>query len=120
MPDVVVVGAGVAGLTAGWALSEMGMDVRVLEQGTRVGGVIVTDKVGGFVIDGGPDSLLVQKPAGVELCRQLGIADRLMPTRPPRTAFVVREGRLVPLPHGSVLGLPTRVRPYISTRLFSW
>jgi oxygen-dependent protoporphyrinogen oxidase len=120
MPEVVVVGAGIAGLTAAWALAGAGVDVVVLEQGPRTGGVIVTDTVDGFVIDGGPDALLAQKPAGVELCRDIGIAERLVPTLPPRTAFVVRKRRLMAIPEGSYLGLPTRVRPFVTTPLFSW
>ncbi len=124
MPDapreVIVVGAGIAGLTAAWALMRMGVDVLLLEEKRRVGGVIVTDAVDGYVIDGGPDSLLVQKPAGLELCGELGISDQLMHTKPPRTAFVVRDRRLVPLPEGSYLGLPTRVSPFVTTPLFSW
>ena len=37
------------------------------------------DTIDGFVIDGGPDSLLVQKPAAIDLCRELGLGDRLVP-----------------------------------------
>ena len=120
MPEVIVVGAGIAGLTTAWALTRAGLDVLVLEQSSRVGGVIVTDIVDGFVIDGGPDSLLVQKPAALELCRDLGIADQLVHTLRPRTAYVVRDRRLVPLPTGSYLGLPTQVGPFVTTPLFSW
>ncbi len=51
---------------------------------------------------------------------ELGLGDRLFPTLAPRTAFVVRGGRLVPLPEGSVLGLPTTLAPFLTTPLFSW
>jgi protoporphyrinogen/coproporphyrinogen III oxidase len=71
------------------------------------------------VIDGGPDSLLVQKPAGIALCGELGLRDQLFPTLPPRTAFVLRGGRLMPLPEASFLGLPTRVGPFVRSDLFS-
>ncbi len=54
------------------------------------------------------------------LCRELGIADRLVSTLPPRTAFVLRSGRLVTLPEASFLGLPTRLGSLVSTKLFSW
>lgn len=120
MPEVIVIGAGVAGLTAAWTLTREGVDVLLLERSPRVGGVIVTDFVDGFVIDGGPDSLLVQKPAALELCRDLGIAEQLVHTLRPRTAFVVRDRRLIPLPEGSYLGLPTRLAPFVTTPLFSW
>jgi protoporphyrinogen/coproporphyrinogen III oxidase len=117
--DVVIIGAGIAGLAAAWELRQRGIQPLVLEQSARAGGVIVTERMDGFVIDGGPDSLLVQKPAAVELCRELGLSERLFPTNPPRTAFVLRHGRLTPLPEASFLGLPTRLGPFIKSPLFS-
>jgi oxygen-dependent protoporphyrinogen oxidase len=61
--DVVIVGGGIAGLTAAYDLTRAGRRVAVLEAGPRAGGVIFTERHDGFVIDAGPDSLLVQKPA---------------------------------------------------------
>jgi protoporphyrinogen/coproporphyrinogen III oxidase len=118
--DVLIVGAGIAGLSAAWELQQRGVAVAVLEQRDRVGGVIVTERVGGLVIDGGPDALLTQKPAGLELCRELGLSSRLVATLLPRTAYVVKRRALVPLPEASFLGLPTRVVPFARSRLFSW
>ena len=80
--------------------------MRVLEAGRAPGGVIATERFDGWVIDGGPDSLLVQKPAAVTLCRELGIADRLVSTLTPRTAYVLRDGRLHAIAEGSFLGFP--------------
>jgi oxygen-dependent protoporphyrinogen oxidase len=117
--DVVVIGAGIAGLTAAWEVARLGRTPVLLEQDPRPGGLILTECVDGFVIDAGPDSLLVQKPAAVTLCRELGLGERLQPTLTPRTAFVVRRGELVPLPEASVLGIPTAVGPFVKTRLFS-
>jgi oxygen-dependent protoporphyrinogen oxidase len=118
--DVVIVGGGIAGLSAAWELIRCGRRPLLLEQSTRVGGVIRTDTIEGFTIDAGPDALLTQKPAAIALCRELGLGDRLFPTLTPRTAFVVRGRSLVPLPEASVLGIPTAVRPFVTTRLFSW
>jgi oxygen-dependent protoporphyrinogen oxidase len=118
--DVLIVGGGIAGLSAAWELSRRGHTPMVLERAARPGGVIRTEHVDGFVIDAGPDSLLVQKPAALDLCRELGLSDRLVPTLAPRTAFILRGGRLVPLPEGSVLGIPTKISSFITTRLFSW
>lgn len=117
--DVVIIGGGIAGLAAAWELKRRGLVPLVLEKSVRAGGVIVTERHEGFVIDGGPDSLLVQKPAAIDLCGELGLRDRLIPTQPPRTAFVVRDGTLVPLPEASVLGLPTRIVPFARSSLFS-
>jgi oxygen-dependent protoporphyrinogen oxidase len=117
--DVAVVGAGVSGLTAAYQLHKQKCSVVVLERSPRAGGVIQTDHVGDFVIDAGPDSLLAQKPAAIALCKELGLGDRLVSTKQPRTAFVLRGGRLHPLPAASILGFPTRVKPLMSSRLFS-
>src|SRR5687767_14964129 len=92
--DVAIVGGGIAGLAAAYELQLRGLSVRVLEAAARPGGIITTERFDGWVIDGGPDAMLVQKPAAVALCRDLGIADRLMPTLTPRTAYVMRDGRL--------------------------
>ena len=119
MPDCVIVGGGIAGLAAAWELLQHGVRPLVLEREARAGGVIRTEMADGFVIDAGPDALLIQKPAAVNLCRELGLGDRLVPTLTPRTAFIVRGRRLVPLPEGSMLGIPTSVKPFITTRLFS-
>jgi oxygen-dependent protoporphyrinogen oxidase len=117
--DVAVVGAGVSGLTAAYELRKQKCSVVVLERTQRPGGVIQTDHVGEFVIDAGPDSLLAQKPAAIALCKELGLGDRLVSTKQPRTAFVLRDGRLHPLPAASILGFPTRVKPLLRSRLFS-
>ena len=119
MNDVVIIGAGISGLAAAWELKQRGRQPLVLEQSPRAGGVIITERVDGFVIDAGPDSILVQKPAAVELCRELGLASRLFPTNPPRTAFVVRDGKLLELPEASFLGIPTKVGPFVTSPLFS-
>jgi oxygen-dependent protoporphyrinogen oxidase len=117
--DAVIVGAGIAGLTAAFDLRARGLTVQVLEAGTRVGGVIATERIGDWVIDAGPDALLVQKPAAVALCRELGIADRLVPTLTPRTAYVLRDGELYAIPEGSFLGFPITAGALARSPLFS-
>jgi oxygen-dependent protoporphyrinogen oxidase len=118
--DVVVVGGGIAGLSAAFELHKRGLSFVLLERTSRPGGVIVSEEVDGYIIDGGPDALLVQKPEAIALCREIGLGDRLVPTKPPRLAFIQRGGRLHPLPSSSVLGIPTRLGPFIRTGLFSW
>jgi oxygen-dependent protoporphyrinogen oxidase len=117
--DVAIVGGGIAGLAAAYELRRRGASVQVLEAGSRAGGVITTERVDGWVIDGGPDSMLVQKPAAVALCRELGLADRLIPTLTPRTAYVVRDGRLHPLADGSFLGFPLKFSALLRSPLFT-
>ena len=116
---VVVVGAGVAGLATAYELHRRGIPVRILERAPRAGGVVLTEQVDGFTFDAGPDALLIQKPAAIQLCRELGLGDRLFTTSKPRTAFILRDGILHPLPESSVLGIPRNVSALAATRLFS-
>ena len=76
--------------------------------------MILSEEVDGYTIDGGPDALLVQKPDGIKLCEELGLGDRLVPTKPPRLAYIQRGGRLHALPAASVLGIPTRLGPFVA------
>ena len=117
--DVVIVGAGISGLAAAYELRKRKVSVLVLEKSARPGGVIQTEHVGQFVVDAGPDSLLVQKPAALALCEEIGLGDRLIPTKPPRHAFILRNKTLHPLPGSSVLGFPTRAGPMLRSTLFS-
>jgi protoporphyrinogen/coproporphyrinogen III oxidase len=117
--DVAVVGGGIAGLAATYELHKRGLDVRLLEASDRLGGVIRTERFDGWVVDGGPDALLTQKRAAIALCGELGLTDRLVSTLTPRTAYVLRDGRLHPIPEGSFLGFPVRARALVASSLFS-
>jgi oxygen-dependent protoporphyrinogen oxidase len=116
---VAIIGGGVSGLSTAYELHKRRIPFLLFESADRVGGVIQTEFVDGFTIDGGPDSLLIQKPSALELCAELGLGDRLVSTLPPRTAYVFKAGRLHPLPEASVLGIPTRFRPLATTPLLS-
>ena len=108
--SIIIVGGGIAGLSAAFEAARRGVPVRLLEASPRVGGLIRTEHVDGFTIEAGPESVLAQKPAAIELCEALGIGSRLIASTPPRTAFVLRDGRLHPLPSPSVLGIPLTLR----------
>ena len=104
--DVAVVGGGLAGLTLARDVHRRGRTPLVLEAGSRLGGVIRSEHVDGVLVEGGPDAMLVQKPAALALCRELGLADEIVSTESPRTAFVLADGRLHAFPPDTRLGLP--------------
>ena len=120
MVDVAIIGGGIAGLATAYELRRQQLSFIVLERAARAGGVIYSEEVSGFTIDGGPDSLLIQKPHAIQLCEELGLGGRLVTTKLPRIAYIQRSGHLYPLPAASILGIPTRVGPFIATGLFSW
>lgn len=116
---VAVVGGGISGLAAAYELHRRKTPFVLLEKSDRLGGMIRTDRIGRFTIDAGPDALVTQKPAAIALCEELGLAGRLIPTRAPRTAYVVRDGTLHPLPGGSVFGIPASLGSLAAHRLLS-
>ncbi len=115
--NIVIVGAGISGLSAAWFLHRKGFPVRILEAGDRVGGVIDTESVDGYRVERGPNSTM-QKPGTPDdalgrIVEQTGLADRLLEAAPAaRKRFVMRNRRLMSLP-----GSP---REGITTKLFSW
>jgi oxygen-dependent protoporphyrinogen oxidase len=103
---IAIVGGGISGLAAAYELQRQGVEFRLFEQSGRLGGLILTEHVDGLIIEAGPDAMLVQKPAAIELCRELGLGDHLVPTSPPRTAYIVRNRKLHRMPEDAFLGIP--------------
>lgn len=121
MKRAVVIGGGISGLTTAHRLLREGIgEVVLLEAGDRLGGNIRTEREGGFVIDAGPDSWVAAKPHAKALCQELGLGDRLIGTEEQnRRVYVLRKGRLIPMPEGSMLGLPARMLPFLTSELLS-
>lgn len=122
MPDrrVAVVGAGLAGLSAALEFHRAGgYEVQVLERSERTGGKVRTEHQMGLVLEGGPDSFLSRKPWAVEMCRQLGLSDELVPLAPSgRQSAIYWRGRLHPIPPG-VLGVPGEPWAFVRSGLVS-
>jgi oxygen-dependent protoporphyrinogen oxidase len=118
---VAVVGGGVAGLAAAHRLVERGCEVVLLEAARRLGGTIATEHAGGFVVEGGPDAFITEKPWGLALCERLGVAADLVGTREgDRRTYVASRGRIHPLPEGFLLLAPTDLGALVASPLFSW
>ncbi len=128
---VAIVGGGITGMSFAWHLQqqarEAGLEVTytLLEESGRWGGKIRTDYVEGyadepFVVEGGPDAVLTQKPWALQMARQMGLGGRLWPTNDDRRqTFVVHRGRPTPLPDGLLLIVPTKITPFVFSRLIS-
>jgi protoporphyrinogen/coproporphyrinogen III oxidase len=125
MKRIAIIGGGIAGLSAAWAVEKArraGQEIEyaLLEAGPRLGGVIGSEVVDGCVIEGGPDSFLTEKRAAAQLCRELGIGDQLLPSNDAeRKTYILVRNRLIPLPDGLMFMIPTKLAPTAFTRLFS-
>ena len=122
---VTIAGGGIAGLATAFYLQEKadahGMDVNytLVEATGRWGGEILTERINGFTIEGGPDLLLTRKPWGIGLCLDLGLEDRLIaPNEERRKTFLAQGRKLVPFPEDFTLA-PTTFRSVVRSSLFS-
>jgi oxygen-dependent protoporphyrinogen oxidase len=121
MKPVVIVGGGITGLSAAFYLNRAGIPATLVNASPRLGGVITTETVQGCVIEGGPDSFLASKPAAMELIRELGMADDVIGSNDSRrVTYIRRHGRMVPLPDGLMMMVPTRVMPMAASSLLGW
>jgi oxygen-dependent protoporphyrinogen oxidase len=119
---VIVIGGGISGLAAAHRLIEIdpSVDVTLIEASARLGGTLLTDQRDGFLLERGPDSFISEKPEAVALAKRLGIESRLIETNPEyRRSFIVRGGRLRPVPEGFQLLAPSRIWPFLTTDVFS-
>lgn len=119
---IVIVGGGVTGLALAYELEKRGArDLVLFEAEGRLGGNIATERHDGFLLDLGPDSWVAQKPETAALCRELGLAAELVaPRETGSLVHLVDGGKLVALPRGMVLGVPTEWPAFLRSSLFSW
>ena len=121
MPEVVIVGGGISGLSTAYYLAQRGVRSTIFESRQRLGGVIQTEYVDGCTIEAGPDSFISAKPAALEMLGELGLAGEVIGSNDySRKTFVWKRGRLVPLPEGLMMMVPTKIMPLVTTPLLSW
>jgi protoporphyrinogen/coproporphyrinogen III oxidase len=121
---IAVIGGGISGLAAAHRLFELGVEksqVTLIEASGRLGGTLESKHRDGFLVERGPDSFISEKPEAIALARRLGLESRLIQTNEQfRRSFIVRNGRLRPVPEGFQLLAPSRVWPFITTDIFSF
>lgn len=121
MPSVAIIGGGISGLSTAYYLSKAGIRSTLIERQPHLGGVIATEVVEGCVIEGGPDSFLSAKPWALELIREVGLAGEVIGSNDHlRVTYLWKGGRLVALPEGLMMMVPTKITPMITTRALSW
>jgi len=122
---IAIIGGGIAGLAAAYELEQArvagaSVEYTLFESRARLGGALASETVNGAVLERGPDSFLTEKASAAELCREVGLADELVPSNDAgRKTFIVVRNRLVPLPDGLMFLVPTKLVPTALSRLFS-
>jgi protoporphyrinogen/coproporphyrinogen III oxidase len=122
-PRIAVVGGGISGLAAAHRVTELlpRAELSLYEAADRLGGVVRTIHHDGCLVEQAADSFITKLPWAIDLCRRLGISDDLLSTNAAkRRAYVVRDGRLLPVPDGFVLMTPRKLWPILTSPVLSW
>lgn len=121
MREVIIIGGGISGLTAAYTLTKAGRPVTLIEREPVLGGLLQTRLIEGCVVEGGPDSFLAAKPAATELIHEVGLgADLIGSNDHQRVTYIRRHGRMVPMPDGLMMMVPTKIWPMVTTPLLGW
>jgi len=123
---IAIVGAGIAGLSTAYYLSKLAqqggqrLQITLLEKEGRLGGSILTEGADGFLMEGGPDCFISEKPWALKLCKELGLEKEVIGTNQQvRRTFILWGGRLHEIPEGFMLLAPTSLWPFVKSSLFS-
>ena len=106
MPRVIVVGAGIAGLTIARDLARGGMNVTLLEKSDRVGGKVARHTVAGIELDSGAESFATRKGTVAAYAAELAIGNRIRQPNAAGAWLQPAQGHARPLPRASLLGMP--------------
>jgi oxygen-dependent protoporphyrinogen oxidase len=125
MKRIAIIGGGISGLSAAFALEKQrreGVEFEyvLFESSPRLGGVLVTEQVDGCLVEAGPDSFISEKPWAADLCRELGIGDQLIGSNDAiRKTYILVKGKMVAIPDGLMFMVPTKILPTVFSSLFS-
>jgi oxygen-dependent protoporphyrinogen oxidase len=118
---VIIAGGGISGLSAAYDLHRAGIPNTIFERQPRAGGVIQTRVEEGCTLECGPDSFIAQKPEALALIRELGLAEDVIGSNDrERRTYIWKRGRLVQLPEGVMMIVPSRVMPIVKSPLLGW
>ncbi|MED0664139.1 protoporphyrinogen oxidase [Geobacillus thermodenitrificans] len=121
---VVIIGGGITGLTAAYYLQKaikeqrLPLTCKLVEATHRLGGKVQTVIRDGYVIERGPDSFLARKTSAFRLVKEVGLEHEIVHNATGKS-YILVNGQLYPIPGGAVMGIPTRIAPFLTTGLFS-
>lgn len=119
-----ILGGGITGLAAAHTLvrsasAGVPVEVSLFEAGARLGGLIQTEQWEDFILEGGPDSVLAEKPEAIAFCKELGLEDAFLGSNDAqRRTYILHQGRLAQIPSGMGLFAFRRFVPALISPLF--
>jgi len=116
MKKVAIIGAGITGLSAAYYLEDAEIDI--LERSDRPGGKIKTYQRDGYTIELGPESYLARKSIMTDLATAIGLGDDIVANQTGQS-YIYAKNQLHPMPGGSIMGIPTEIKPFLATSLLS-
>jgi oxygen-dependent protoporphyrinogen oxidase len=121
VPAVVIIGGGISGLAAAYDLAKAGVAHTLIEKQPRLGGVIETRQWDDCVLEWGPDSFISAKPEAMALIRELDLAGDVIGSKDEdRVTYIQRGGKLLRLPEGTTMFVPTRPSTMLASPLVGW
>ena len=125
---VAIIGGGISGMTAALRLSELavetgsrGLEIHLFEAAPQLGGLVASEQIGDYLIERGADSFITNKPAGVNLCRKLGLeADLIGTDEKNRRSLILSRGKPIETPEGLNLIAPGSAWSILKTPILSW
>lgn len=123
---VAVIGGGITGLAAAFYLQEQAklhhypLEIVLLEASHRLGGKLQTLRKDGFIIERGPDSFIDRRGIVSALATKLGIDHDMIKTAHAKTYIAINNKELQPVPTSNILGIPTQIKPFMTSSLVSW
>ena len=115
-----IIGGGISGLTAAYECEKLGLDWRLYEASSHLGGTIATVRRDGFVLEGGPDGWVTEKPWARELAHELGLEDELISSNDStRKTYILIDGKLQAIPDHMRMMVPLDLKALEGSPLFS-
>lgn len=122
MTKVAIIGAGITGLSSAFFIKKHfpNVDITIYEASDVPGGKIKTVSRDGYTIELGPESYLGRKSIMTEVAKEVGLPEEDIITNQTGQSYIFARNQLYPIPGGSILGIPTDIKPFVTTKLISF